>query len=170
VVVRREKIAMVRLRTGLEPDVPAITRLINAAFEVERFFLDHDRIDAAEVRERLGKGRFILAEDSTVAGCVYVELRGERGYIGLLSVDPSRQRSGLGSNLMAAAEEYARAAGCRFVDLLIVNLRLELPPFYRRLGYVEDGTSPFPAEANPQQPCHFIKMFKPLRDRNNTID
>jgi len=58
---------MVTLRTGLDRDVPAITRLINAAFEVERFFLDHDRIEAAEVRERLGKGRFILSEDATLA-------------------------------------------------------------------------------------------------------
>ena len=167
---------MVSLRTGVERDVPAITRLINAAFQVERFFLDRDRIGTADVAERLKKGRFILAEDlsrekdSGLAGCVYVELRGERAYIGLLSVDPSQQRSGLGRRLMAAAEDYARESGCRFADLLIVNLRLELPPFYRRLGYMEDGTAPFPAEANPKQPCHFIKMFKPLGEGNNTIE
>ena len=161
---------MVSLRTGVERDVPAITRLINAAFQVERFFLDRDRIGAAEAAERLGKGRFILAEDSSLAGCVYIELRGDRAYIGLLSVDPSQQRSGLGRRLMAAAEDYARESGCRFADLLIVNLRLELPPFYRRLGYTEDGTAPFPAEANPKQPCHFIKMFKPLGEGNNTIE
>jgi hypothetical protein len=48
------------------------------------------------------------------------------------------------------------------MDLRIVNLRADLPPFYRRLGYVETGTEPFAADAKPSQPCHFIKMSKPF--------
>jgi hypothetical protein len=64
--------------------------------------------------------------------------------------------------MVEEAESYARAAGCEFMDLRIVNLRTELPPFYRRLGYVETGTEPFVADAKPSQPCHFIKMSKPL--------
>ena len=64
--------------------------------------------------------------------------------------------------MVEEAEDYARAAGCEFMDLRIVNLRAELPPFYRRLGYVETGTEPFAADAEPSQPCHFINMSKPL--------
>lgn len=48
------------------------------------------------------------------------------------------------------------------MDLLIVNLRLELPDYYRRLGYLEAGTAPFPEEAHPKLPCHFVKMYKAL--------
>ena len=48
------------------------------------------------------------------------------------------------------------------MDLQIVNLRTELPPFYRRLGYAESGEMPFAAEAKPKLPCHFIRMSKPL--------
>ncbi|HEV2691169.1 MAG TPA: GNAT family N-acetyltransferase [Bryobacteraceae bacterium] len=152
-----------RFRIGEPADIEAITRLINTAFQVERFFLDQDRIASEEVRARMNKGRFVLSEDdSALAGCVYIEPQGERAYLGLLSVDPSRQRTGLGTQLMAAGEDDARAAGCRFMDLLIVNLRLELPDYYRRLGYMETGTLPFPEEAHPKQPCHFIKMSKPL--------
>jgi GNAT superfamily N-acetyltransferase len=91
-----------------------------------------------------------------------VELRDERGYFGLLAVDPELQRSGLGSRLVAAAEEYCRAAGCHFMDLTIVNLRTELPPFYQRLGYVESGTLPFPSEQDANQPCHLVRMSKAL--------
>jgi predicted N-acetyltransferase YhbS len=91
-----------------------------------------------------------------------VEIRGERGYFGLLAVDPARQGGGLGRKMLAEAEDYARAAGCAFMDLRIVNLRAELPPFYQRLGYIETGTEPFAADAKPSQPCHFIKMSKPL--------
>lgn len=130
---------------------------------MERFFLDGDRIRLEEVRARFETGTFIVAESGdSLAGCIYVELRGERAYLGLLSIAPERQRSGLGTLLTFAAEDFCRANGCRVVDLMIVNLRKELPVFYRRLGYVENGTAPFPAEVQPKQPCHFVKMSKPL--------
>lgn len=48
------------------------------------------------------------------------------------------------------------------MDLRIVNLREELPPFYRRLGYVETGTAPFQEEIKSKLPCHFVLMSKPL--------
>ena len=81
---------------------------------------------------------------------------------GLLSVDPSQQQRGLGSRLMTAAEKHCREWGSRFMDIYIVNLRTELFPFYRRRGYVETGTLPFPPEVQTSQPCHFITMAKPL--------
>jgi len=131
-------------RTAQLDDAENIARLVNAAFRPERFFIAADRTNPDKVRELLQKGKFLLVEeDGLLAGCVYVELRGERGYFGLLAVDPSLQRSGLGSRMVAAAEAYCRDAGCRFMDLTIVNLRAELPGFYNRLGYVESGTLPF---------------------------
>ena len=48
------------------------------------------------------------------------------------------------------------------MELQTVNLRVELPAIYRRLGYQESGTAPFPAEAQPLIPCHFVKMSKAL--------
>jgi GNAT superfamily N-acetyltransferase len=97
-----------------------------------------------------------------MTACVYVELRGSRGYFGLLSVDPDRQRSGLGKRLIAAAEEFCREAGCDAMDMRIVNLREELPAFYRKLGYAECGRSEFPADVATKLPCHFVEMTKPL--------
>jgi hypothetical protein len=63
---------------------------------------------------------------------------------------------------MGAAEEECRAAGARGIDLQIVSLRTELPEYYRRFGYEENGTAPFPPHAQPKQACHFIKMSKEL--------
>ncbi|HEX4594363.1 MAG TPA: GNAT family N-acetyltransferase [Bryobacteraceae bacterium] len=152
-----------RLRIAEPSDVEALTRLINTAFLVERFFIEGDRINADAVRRMMGSGQFLIAyDDDSLSACVYVEPRGDRAYLGLLSVEPSRQRSGLGSRVIAAAEDYACAAGARNMDLRIVNVRAALPEFYRRLGYVVTGTSPFPADVTTKQPCHFINMAKAL--------
>jgi GNAT superfamily N-acetyltransferase len=150
-------------RTAQLEDAEDIARLVNAAFRPERFFIEADRTNPEKVRALMQKGTFLLTEEASIlTGCVYVELRDERGYFGLLAVDPALQRSGLGSRLVAAAEEYCRAAGSGFMDLTIVNLRLDLPPFYRRLGYVESGTLPFPPDQHPNQPCHLVRMSKAL--------
>lgn len=154
----------VPIRMAEPADAAKITSVINAAFKIaEGFFVDGLRISQAEVEQLLVKGAFLLAEtDDQLNGCVYVELRGERSYLGLLSVDPTCQKSGLGSVLMLAAENHCREHGSRFMDIYIVNLREELPAFYRRRGYVENGTTPFPEDVPTKIPCHFINMSKTL--------
>jgi N-acetylglutamate synthase-like GNAT family acetyltransferase len=144
-------------------DIEALVRLINAAFLVERFFIEGDRINAETIRNLMATGQFLIAQDDHgISGCVYMEPHGDRAYLGLLSVDPARQRSGLGSRLVAAAEDHARASGIRHMDLRIVDLRRELPEFYRRLGYQVTGSSPFPPDVTTKQPCHFVNMSKVL--------
>lgn len=145
-------------------DAPTITTLINSAFRIaEAFFIDEDRINLESVQNYFTTGKFLLATvDDLPAACVYVEPRGDRAYLGLLSVDPVRQHAGLGKLLMDAAEDYCRELGCRFMDLNVVNLRDELFGFYSRRGYVEIGTSPFPTDVVTRVPCHFVDMSKSL--------
>src|SRR5271163_4379729 len=151
------------MRTAAPADASAIARLVNAAFRPERFFIEADRTNPEEVGALLQKGKFLLhLEDGALAGCVYVEVRGERGYFGLLAVDPERQRSGLGTRLIAAAEQHCRSAGCRFMDLTFVNVRQELPGYYQRFGYAESGVLPFPADQEAKIPVHLVQMSKPL--------
>ena len=165
----------VRVRIAQREDAEKITTVINSAFRrAEEFFVEGDRVDVAEVLNFLSSGKFLLAEsEHTLLGCVYVEPRHldsnrssaesqDRAYLGLLAVDPAHQQSGLGSMLMDAAEDYCRALGLRFMDIKVVNLREELAGFYRKRGYVETGTSAFPAEVETKLPCHFIDMSKPL--------
>ena len=148
----------VRVAEAHEAD--EILRVTNAAYAVEKFFIESDRLDAEGLGRLLAKGVFLVA--GGMAGCVYVELRGERAYFGPLSVDPARQGNGTGKLLVKAAEDYARTHGCRFMDLRIVNLREELPAFYRKLGYAETGTEPFPETELTKLPCHLICMSKEL--------
>ena len=152
-----------QIRTAEPTDAPAIARLVNDAFRSERFFIDVDRTDTEKVAALLQKGKFLMRfEDAVLVGCVYTELRGERGYFGLLAVDPLRQRSGIGTSLIAAAEQYCRSVGCRFMDLTFVNVRRELPAYYQRFGYVENGTLPFPADQVAKIPVHLVRMSKAL--------
>jgi GNAT superfamily N-acetyltransferase len=152
------------IRKAGEDDLSAILSLVNQAFTVERFFLAHERTNSDQLSQLFERGVFLLAEDSTrtLAGLIYVELRGERGYFGLLSVDPQRQRGGLGKLLVAAAEDYARKRECAAMEITVVNLRTELPPFYRKLGYAEVGTAPLHEGMTVTQPAHLIIMSKPL--------
>ncbi len=154
----------VKVRVAAENDAEALTVLVNVAFrKAESFFVNGDRVTVEFVRASLKKGTFLVTErEKKLSGCVYVEPNGERAYLGLLSVDPEIQRSGIGSKLMNAAEDFCAKARCRFVDLRLVNLRKELPGFYRRHGYVETGTLPFPEEIVTRIPCHFVQMTKRL--------
>lgn len=152
------------VRVATNADAAKITGVINLAFRIaEEFFFDGNRITQAEVEKLLEKGAFLVAESGDqLDGCVYVEMRGERSYLGLLSVDPERQQGGLGSLLLNEAERYCREHGSQFMDIVIVSLREELPAFYRKRGYVDNGTSPFPPDVETKVPCHFINMAKPL--------
>jgi len=151
------------IRVAVAADVEPLARLINAAFVVEQPFIEGERIDPAGVREYMEKGEFLVAEDAAgLAGCVYVELRRERGYLGLLGVAPAQQGTGLGRKLMDAAESYFREAGCRAIDLRIISARTPLPAFYERMGYAQTGTAPFAADVPLKVPCHYICMAKQI--------
>jgi GNAT superfamily N-acetyltransferase len=155
---------MLTTRLAVPADAPALAALISLAYRVEDFFKIGDRTDPDDVRRRMENAAFLLLEDESgrLAGGVYVKTKGSTGYFGMLSIDPSRQGQGLGTRLITAAEDYCRAAGCTAMELEVVNLRTELPPYYRRFGYVETGTRPFPDHEKAKLPCHFIVMSKPL--------
>ncbi len=153
----------ISIRQARGADACALAGLINAAFRVELPFIEGDRINPGAVLTYMQKGKFLLAEDAAgLAGCVYVELHGDRGYLGLLGVDPPRQGAGFGRRLMDAAENYFREAGCCTIDLRIVSARAPLPAFYRRLGYLETGTAPIPSDLPTKVPCHYIIMSKAI--------
>jgi GNAT superfamily N-acetyltransferase len=153
-----------RIRIGSDVDVPALTRLINAAFVVEQVVFDGNRVDDLGVRAYMSGGTFLVAEDSGgLAGCVYIETRNERSYLGLLSVQPARQGAGLGWQLVTAAENLARESGSRAMELRVISARGEqLLPFYRRLGYQIVRAEPFPANLTAKVLSHYILMSKPL--------
>ena len=139
--------------------------LINAAFAIETFF-EGTRTDDPRLADMMNQGEFLLAEDAAgqVVASVYLERRGSRAYLGMLAVEPAHQGEGLARMLVGAAEEHCRKLGCVALDLTVLSLRPDLPPFYRKLGYAQIGTEEFkpsrPLKAGMQ--CHCIVMSKEL--------
>jgi predicted N-acetyltransferase YhbS len=157
------------IRVAKDADIEAVRRLVNQAFDVERFLKKGggDRLQGdGELEGLWERGTFLLKEEDGVpVGCVYVEPRGNRAYLGLLSIAPARQGVGLGRELNLAAENFARQQGCQWMDLRVVSPRADqLLPIYRRLGYVETGTEEYPAVLVEKMtiPGHFILMEKQL--------
>ena len=155
-------------RLATEADVPALVRLINRAYAPEKAFVDGDRTNEAMIRERLARPSavFLVVDDGAapqeLAAAVFVELRAERGYFGMLAVDPRRQGSGLGRLLVHAAAERCRAAGCQFLDIDVVNLRTELRAFYARFGFAPYATAPFESAAPLKRHAFVVRLTKPL--------
>ena len=99
------------IRAADPSDAPQIAALVNLAFRVERFFVYGYRTNADQISAMFQTGTFLLAEiASQPLGCVYLELRGDRAYFGLLSLDRVHQDQGVGRELVGLV---ARRARCR---------------------------------------------------------
>ena len=151
------------LRRATLADVPEVTALVNLAYRVEDFFKVGDRTDEADIAGQMQRGFFLLHEEpGRIAGSVFVRITPPRGYFGMLSVHPEAQGSGLGRALVRGAEAHAREHGCTEMDLSVASPRLELPPWYTKLGYREYGTEPWDRRETISQPAHFILMTRSL--------
>jgi GNAT superfamily N-acetyltransferase len=129
-----------RIRAAIESDRAQLIPLINSAFLIESF-LEGTRTDDERLTAAMAKGTILIAEDTSgcPVGCVYVEVRGLRGHLGMLAVDPDHQGSGLARGIIEAAEDHLRQLECNAVDITVLSLRSELLPIYRRFGFVETG-------------------------------
>jgi GNAT superfamily N-acetyltransferase len=152
------------IRLATLADIPQIVELVNVAFRIsEGFFVVGDRIDAAQVETMFGTGSFLVGEISGgLVSCVYLELRKERAYFGLLAAAPEFQGRGLARELIVEVERRAKEAGCGVMDIRTVSTRPELIPLYSKFGYAESGIEPFPKHVRIKMPCHFVRMSKNL--------
>jgi ribosomal protein S18 acetylase RimI-like enzyme len=125
--------------------VEEITAMINAAYaagEQGMWRPDTPRILEAEVRSLLDAGELmILRRNGALAGCVRVHtLDAVTGELGLLSA--ARRDSGVGRELIALAEAWARERGLAGMRLSLLVPRTGTHPFkarlhawYSKLGY-----------------------------------
>ena len=160
------------LREAIEDDIAAMVEVINAAFDKENFFVNRPRTSPTQLVEHFRTGRFLLAhESSQLISSVYYELKGERGYVGMLAVHPNNQGCGLGRTMMQAAENMLRDHGCKVAEIYVVSVRTALLPIYRKMGYQETGTVQLPEELREKltMPIELIKMEKQLQSSSGEV-
>lgn len=153
-----------RIRPAAPADIPALHALIESAYRGdsarqgwthEADLLGGQRTDLAmlgaivddpDQRILVAVGEAVDGADDII-GCVQIARREDgKSYLGLLSVDPLRQATGLGKRLITAAEHAAATCfGTRVIEMTVIRQRSELVDYYLRRGYSLTGEErPFP--------------------------
>ena len=161
-------------------DTPDLLPMINSAFRGESskkgWTTEADvlagelRTDADNLNALMEKPGAVILKftdaEGALAGCVYLEKRGQRLYLGMLTVWPERQAQGIGKQLLAAAETHARRQNCDSIIMRVLSNRTELIQWYERHGYAATGERQ-PYDAPPQfgiplTELDFILLEKPI--------
>lgn len=161
-------------------DIPSLVALINSAYRgnpskagwtTEADLLTGEiRTDENNIEQMMqSDGAVFLkftGDKNNIEGSVFLQKKGTRMYLGMLSVSPLLQDKGIGKQLMNEAEEYTRKKDCDSIYMRVISLRHELISWYERKGYQKTGeTESFPTDGRfgtPTQPLEFIIMEKKL--------
>jgi len=164
-----------KLRDATADDLPDLHALIESAYRGESArrgwsheadLLDGQRTQLAELEAMLANPaqHLLLFDDGErPASCVALTDKGSGlVYLGLLTVGPARQASGLGRMMLAAAEDHARDdLGASRIEMTVIGLRAELIAWYERRGYAASGERrPFPVEGHEE--LEFVVLEKSL--------
>ncbi len=138
-------------------DVSSLNKLINSAYRgesskkgwtTEALLLEGKRTTEKELTEIIqDKKNTILkfTENNQIIGCVLLIEKEARLYLGMLTVSPKLQNSGIGKKLLKQAEMYASELGLSKIVMTVISVREELISWYKRHGYVDTGSrEPFP--------------------------
>lgn len=99
-------------------------------------------------------------------GCIYLQVKANKLYVGMLSVTPGLQNKGIGKLLLKAAEVVALANNCIALTMTVISVRTALIDWYKRHGYQPTGeVLPFDFPAATilcTEPLQFIVLEKLL--------
>lgn len=138
-------------------DVSVVTKLINVAYRgdsskkgwtTEANLLEGLRTTEQELTKTIQNPKNTLlkfTENHKIIGCVLLIETGNQLNLGMLTVSPDLQNSGIGKQLLQQAEIQASALGLPKIVLNVISVREELIAWYQRNGYIVTGIrQPFP--------------------------
>jgi ribosomal protein S18 acetylase RimI-like enzyme len=146
-------------------DIHALAQLINRAYRghegngrwtTEQHLVEGDRIQPEQLRALFNRDDVemlaALDSDGQPIACIAIHYLAEVAEFGTFAVDPQRHGSGIGKQLLAAAEQHASHRRSRF-QVEVVNENSALRRFYQRRGYQLTGEiMPYPLQAGVGQP------------------
>jgi ribosomal protein S18 acetylase RimI-like enzyme len=161
-----------------EKDILSLVALMDSAYRGENskqgwtseadLFIGNKRTDETTVANLIKKPGTVflkyLNEEGKLEGCVLLNKKENRIYLGMFSVSPSAQGKGIGKKLLAAADDYAREHNCASIFMTVITVREELIAWYERNGYRKTGkVVPFPVDERygiPTQPLEMLVLEK----------
>jgi len=161
-------------------DVSALNKLINSAYRgesskkgwtTEANILEGKRTTEGELMEILQDKKNSLlkySENDQILGCVLLKEKDNELYLGMLTVSPELQNSGIGKKLMQQAEVFASDLGLPKIVMTVISVREELISWYKRKGFVDTGLrEPFPKSdvfsQTTKEPLEFMVLEKRIQ-------
>lgn len=96
--------------------------------------------DIALARRNANSTVLVGRANGAILATAMVGHDGHRGWVYYVAVDPASQKQGLGRAIMAAAEQWLRAAGLPKLQLMVRRENAKAGAFYRSIGYEESDT------------------------------
>lgn len=149
-------------RVARPSDARALVALVNSAYRgdssragwtTEADLLGGQRTDENALIEFITRGEtagdramLVHEREGRLIACVQLERRKQVAYLGMLTIMPTLQSSGLGKALLSAAENFVlRTWNATLVTMTVIEQRPELIAWYERRGYSQTGeTAAFP--------------------------
>jgi ribosomal protein S18 acetylase RimI-like enzyme len=158
-------------------DAASLEILINSAYRgesskqgwtTEAHLLQDKRITKGELEELIDKEENSILKytsDNTLIACVLLVNKGNTLYLGMLTVSPDLQNSGIGKKLLLEADSHAKTLGLPKITMTVISVREELIAWYKRHGYVDTGLrEPFPLNGTSSiignEPLDFFVLEK----------
>ena len=151
-------------RLALPSDAPAIQPLVQSAYRgdssrskgwtTEAHLLTGNRIDVAGITNKITAHDSVVilayhgphsapeegGSESLIACCEVVKRSCDLAYFGMFAVDPTRQAGGIGRQVLAYAEQFAKQVfGVKKMEMSVIGVRKELISWYERRGYRDTG-------------------------------
>ena len=143
-------------------DVSSLNKLINSAYRgesskkgwtTEANLLEGSRTNETELIEIIQDPKNTIlkfTEGNQILACVLLVEKEQQLYLGMLTVSPDLQNSGIGKKLLFEAENHAKAIGLNAIVMTVISARTELIDWYKRHGYFDTGAR----EAFPVSDIH----------------
>lgn len=157
-------------RLAQPEDVPVIVDLVNAAYRPgsneqgwthESALVAGDRTSTRQVEDLFANDSWVLVLTvrDQIAACVHVKRKGVTCQIGMLATHPKLQDQGLGHQMLAYAEGFARShCLAQRIEIAVLSRRPELMAFYQRRNYVLTGQ----ADKYPTGVCFGVAKLEGL--------
>ena len=137
-------------------DVSQIVALVNSAYRgdtskagwtTEADLLDGQRVDESMILEMITQpqSEIWIKKDqrerslNEIIGCVFLEKKSPFLYLGMLTVSPRLQSTGLGSQILSFAESRCKDLQLNGIEITVIQSRTELIAWYVKKGFHQTG-------------------------------